>query len=131
MESLSSTQREIVLHTLQQIRDALLNLMEWNREVGCMDLLMATPGGMQKLAGNCMLIQAVGEGFKQIYRRTNGLLLPLRPEIPWRQVIGMRDRISHGYFEIDTEYVDDFIFNDAPPILEATDFFIQTLTAEA
>lgn len=89
-----------------------------------MDDLMTSAGGMQRLAGNCMLIQAIGEGFKQVDKRTDGELLKLRNDIPWRQIIGMRDRISHGYFEIDIDYIDDVINNDLSILLEATEYLI-------
>lgn len=125
MESLSSQQRELVVHTLHHIHSAIIDLREWNKNISSMDELMLSPDGMQKLAGNCMLIQAIGEGFKQIDKRTEGRLLPMRSDIPWRQVIGMRDRISHGYFEIDTDYIDDVIHNDLDILLDATDYFIQ------
>lgn len=107
MESLSSQQRELVVHTLRQIRSAIIDLREWNKNVSSMEELMLSSDGMQRLAGNCMLIQAIGEGFKQIDKRTEGRLLPMRSDIPWRQIMGMRDRISHGYFEIDTDYIDE------------------------
>lgn len=53
MESLSSQQRELVVHTLHQIRSAIVDLREWNKNIGSMDELMLSPDGMQKLAGNC------------------------------------------------------------------------------
>ncbi len=44
-----------------------------------------------------MLIEAIGESFKKIDEKTQGLLLPSRTEVPWKAVKGMRDRIAHGY----------------------------------
>lgn len=32
-------------------------------------------------------------------------LLPLQSQIPWEQVMGMRDHIAHGYFDINTDLV--------------------------
>lgn len=127
MESMSTLNRELVSHTLQQIETAIHDLKRWNKDVNDMDDLAKSSEGMQRLAGNCMLIQAIGEGFKQIDKRTDGQLLPMRPEIPWRQVKGMRDRISHGYFDLDTEYINDVIQNDLDPLLEAVQFFLKEL----
>ena len=126
MEFQSSQQRELVTHILLQIKKAILDLKDWNKDVKSMDELMTSAEGMQRLAGNCMLIQAIGEGFKQVDKRTNGELLKLRNDIPWRQIIGMRDRISHGYFEIDTDYIDDVINNDLTILLEATEYLIES-----
>ncbi len=74
-----------------------------------------------------MLIEAIGEGFKRIDAKTNQLLLPQRPEIPWRQVVGMRDHIAHGYFDINTDFVWDVIQNDLTPLQEAVNFFLKNL----
>ena len=128
MEFKSSQQRELTLHILQQIKSAILDLQEWNKDIDNQDDLQHTSGGMQKLAGNCMLIQAIGEGVKQIDKRTEGQLLPMKPEIPWKQVMGMRDRISHGYFEIDVEYIDDIIKNDLDTLLTAIEDLIKIVT---
>lgn len=125
MEFKSSQQREVTLHTLQQIKQAILDLKEWNKDVENQDDLQHSPGGMQKLAGNCMLIQAIGEGIKQVDKRTEQNLLVLKPEIPWKLVMGMRDRISHGYFELDVEYIDDIIKNDLDLLLPAINDLIE------
>lgn len=74
-----------------------------------------------------MLIEAIGECFKKIDDATKGQLLSLRPEIPWRQVKGMRDHIAHGYFDINTDFVWDVITNDLAPLSEAVDFFVDNL----
>lgn len=113
MEFQSSQQRELVTHILLQIKKAILDLKDWNKDVKSMDELMTSAEGMQRLAGNCMLIQAIGEGFKQVDKRTNGELLKLRNDIPWRQIIGMRDRISDRVvWKILTVNIEDSRFFD-------------------
>ncbi len=66
---------------------------------------MLSSEGMRHLAANCMLIVAIGEGIKNVDKRTEGQLLVLCPDIPWHEVMAMRNHIAHGYFEIDTEFV--------------------------
>ena len=129
MELEYSKETALVHEIFMQIRGAIVQLQEWNRDVKNMHDLESSPLGMQRLAGNYMLIQAIGEGVKKIDKYTNGKLWEYRPEIPWRRVMGMRDRISHGYFELDTGYIDDMIKNDLAPLLIAVDFYID-LTAE-
>jgi uncharacterized protein with HEPN domain len=92
MESTFSDKREVVLDILQQIRNSIDNLMKWNQGVTDMNQLLMSPGGVQDLAGNCMTIMAIGEGFRKIDKITEGRFLSLRPEIPWHQVIGLRNR---------------------------------------
>ena len=90
-----------------------------------MNELEKSPYGMQRLAGNYMLIQVIGEGVRKIEGYTNGALWQYRPEIPWKKVIAMRNRISHGYHDLDTDYMDDIIKNDLAPLLEAVEYLIQ------
>ncbi len=40
----------------------------------------------------------------------------------------MCDRISHGYFDINTDYVWDVIKNDLDPLSDAISFFILFLS---
>ena len=39
--------------------------------------------------------------------------------IPWREVIGMRNRLVHGYDSIDLNVLWDTIEDDLPPLIEA------------
>ncbi len=128
MESMSIEQKEILADTLMQIRNAINGLLLWNEHVDDFDVLLQSPGGMQDLAGNCMLIMAIAEGFKNVDKRTDGKLLPLRSEIPWHQVFGLRNRIAHGYFDIDVDVISSIIKDDLKPLLSATDFFIKYLS---
>ena len=74
---------------LFQIRTAILQLKEWNNNVQSSDDYYCSPDGMKNLAASCMLIEAIGESIKQIDKITEGNLLAKRPEIPWKDVIGM------------------------------------------
>jgi len=88
--------------------------------------LPSTVQGSQDLAGNCMLLQAICECVKQINKRSSKLLL-FRPEIPWRHVMSMRDRIAHGYFDVDIDFIDEIVNNDLDPLLEAITALIALL----
>ena len=41
------------------------------------------------------------------------------PEIPWRTVVGTRNRTAHGYVGIDNDIIWDIIQNDSPALLPA------------
>ena len=124
MALISLEKLEVTLDILYQIRDAIKNLILWNEGVEDMNDLLKSSNGMQALAGNCMLIMAIAEGFKKIDKYTEGQLLVLRPEIPWKQVFGLRNRIAHGYFDIDIDIISQVINDDLLPLLDATDYFI-------
>ena len=45
---------------------------------------------------------------------------------PWKDVIGIRNHIAHGYFDIDGDMVLDVVKNDLDSLLEAINFFIDS-----
>lgn len=122
-----SEQNEIILGAFQQIEKSILLLQQWNVNVSNEDDYLFSPDGMKNLAATCMLIEAIGETIKKIDKKTNGTLLVLRPEIPWKQVMGMRDHIAHGYFDIDVELVFQTVKYKLDPLLDAVRYFINYL----
>ena len=124
MESQSFPQIEIVKDLLDQILNAIDTLQEWNNNIDKADYYLESPEGMKTLAANCMLLEAIGEGVKKIDRKTSQKLLLLRDEIPWKQVMGIRDHIAHGYFDINADLIFDVIKNNIEPLRDAIEFFI-------
>ena len=110
--------------TLLQIKKAIEQLQDWNKDIQNVDDYYSTPEGMKNLAASCMLIEAIGEGVKQIDKLTQSSLLDERPEIPWQDVIGIRNHIAHGYFDIDGDIVLDVIKNNLDELLAAINYFI-------
>lgn len=110
--------------TLLQIKKAIEQLQDWNKDIQNVDDYYSTPEGMKNLAASCMLIEAIGEGVKQIDKLTQSRLLDERPEIPWQDVIGIRNHIAHGYFDIDGDIVLDIIKNNLDELLAAINYFI-------
>ena len=126
MEFTSLEKRNRIRYTLEQINKAISQLKEWNEDVENADDFYLSSSGMQKLAANCMLIEAIGEGIKQIDILSEGKLLLERQEIPWKDIMGIRNHIAHGYFEIDAETVLETIKNDLDKLKEAIEYFIET-----
>lgn len=126
-----SERDEIILALFKQIEESILLLFQWNQDVRDANDYLLSPEGMKNLAASCMLIEAIGESVKKIDRRTDGQLLPLRPEIPWKLVMGMRDHIAHGYFDIDADVVFLTIKKHLAPLLEAVRFFIAYIPNQA
>lgn len=103
--------------TLESIHETLVQLIEWNKDVNSADDYYASQSGMQLLAANCTLITAIGEGINRINRILPDYLLSEFPEVPWKAIIGMRNHIAHGYFELDAELVFEAIRTDIPALL--------------
>ena len=116
---------DLTLPIFLQIKDAILQLQEWNKDVVSADDYYCTPEGMKNLAASCMLIEAIGEGIHRIDRITQSTLLTERNEIPWTAVIGMRNHIAHGYFDIDGDMVFDVVKNELDTLLDAVNYFLE------
>ena len=127
MEFTSYNELNRIKSTFEQINTAISQLQEWNAEVSSAEDYYMSSTGMQKLAASCMLIEAIGEGIKKIDNLTQGRLLPKRPEIPWKDVMGIRNHIAHGYFDIDGYLVFSTIKNDLAALQEAVKYFIKTI----
>jgi len=61
--------------------------------------------GIEKLDSICMQLINTGEALKEIDKLTEGSLLSNYPDIDWKKAKGMRDIITHHYFDIDAETV--------------------------
>ena len=71
------------------------------------DDFLASDEGLEKLDAICMQLIALGENVKNLDKVTDGELLRRYPNIEWKRIIGMRDILSHHYFDIDAEVVFD------------------------
>ena len=59
-------------------------------------------------------LQVLGEAVKKVSDGTRAE----HPEIPWKDIAGMRDRVVHGYFGISLDIVWDVVVNHIPPLRE-------------
>ncbi|MCK9630615.1 MAG: DUF86 domain-containing protein [Methanoregula sp.] len=67
--------------------------------------------------GDKTLCRAVTRSLEIIGEATKNVTDPVRtahPEIPWKFMAGIRDKIIHGYFAIDYEIIWDIIQNKLP-----------------
>jgi uncharacterized protein with HEPN domain len=107
---------QIVKNLLKEVDNAISMLKEWNTGIESSEYYLNSPDGMRTLAASCMLLEAIGESIKKIDKVTKGDLLIRYPEIPWRAIMGIRDHIAHGYFDIDSDVIWDTIQNDLTPL---------------
>ncbi|EJF06940.1 hypothetical protein ThvES_00009850, partial [Thiovulum sp. ES] len=70
---------------------------------------------------------AIGEGFKNIDKLTEKTLLKNYPSIDWRGVKGVRDILSHHYFNINAETIFDICDTKVEELLEVTEKIILDL----
>jgi len=97
--------QELLDEKLHQISDALSRVARRFENIHSSDDFLDSEHGVDMLDSICMMLIAVGENFKSIDRHTDGKLLAKYPDINWKGVKGVRDVISHQYFNIDAEEI--------------------------
>jgi uncharacterized protein with HEPN domain len=93
--------KSLVIEILIQIENAIKITLQRFEVVDSVDYFTNTPQGMEKLDSICMQLIAIGESLKNIDKITDKKLLEKYPQIDWKGAKGMRDIISHHYFDID------------------------------
>lgn len=58
------------------------------------------------------LIQIIGEAA----RRVSNEFCESHPDIPWRAIIGMRNKVVHDYFGVDYDVVWDTVIQELEPL---------------
>jgi uncharacterized protein with HEPN domain len=58
-------------------------------------------------------IEVIGEAASKVSSETRSEI----PAIPWASVVSMRNRLVHGYFDIDTEIVWKTVTDEIPELL--------------
>lgn len=96
---------ELVVEILRQIDGAIDIARTRFLPVQSIDDFLNTPEGLEKLDSICMKLIAIGESVKNLDKHTNRELLANYPAIDWKGVKGVRDIISHHYFDLDAEEI--------------------------
>lgn len=66
-------------------------------------------------------LEVIGEAVKQLSEETRAR----RPDVPWRQIAGMRDHLTHAYFGVDLGLVWRVIERELVPLGSAIDTLLQ------
>ena len=97
--------KSLILDILEDFIGATETIIYRCSKVSCMDDFIDDEEGQMLLDSICMLLIVIGESVKQIDKITNKELLHKYPAIPWENVAGMRDILSHHYFDLNAETV--------------------------
>ncbi len=99
----------------RDLRDYINDLVE-----ACEDILLFTKGmSYSDFAGDKKTVNAVIRSLEVIGEATKNLPVSFRssyPDIPWKQMAGMRDKLIHEYFGIDKQMVWQVVEKHIPDI---------------
>ncbi len=115
-----SDKQLMILSTLEDIKFSLELIMKRFKMIDSSDDFLANDSGLEKLDSISMRLAAIGEGFKNIDKLTDNTLLCKYPHINWKGVKGVRDILSHHYFDMDAETIFEICDNRLGELLETT-----------
>jgi len=97
--------KSLVVEILIQILNASKTVEQRFEVVDSIDYFIDTAEGQEKLDSICMQLIAIGESLKNIDKITDKKLLEKYPQVDWKGAKGIRDIISHHYFDLDAEEI--------------------------
>lgn len=97
---------------LQHIRDAIGRILSYT--TSGRDAFLATPQAQDAVIRNLEIIGEAGKHLSTDLRQQH-------PDIPWKQIAGMRDEMIHEYFGVDLRIVWNVIEQHIPPLSQKVD----------
>ncbi len=104
------------------IRDILDNAHKAQQFVAGLDY-PAFAGNTEKGYAVFYALEIIGEAARNVPKS----ILARYPQVPWRDIIGMRDRLIHGYTSVDSRRVWDTVQNDLPPLIATVEQMLADL----
>lgn len=120
--------KRLILEALYMIEESLELIIQRTCHVLSVDDFLLSDSGMVLLDSVCMKLIAVGESIKKIDKISEKQLLPRYTNIPWKDVMGLRDIIVHHYFDIDADEIFKTLRNDIPPLSKTIKQIINDLS---
>jgi len=72
-------------------------------------------------------VEVVGEAAGRLSETTRHMA----PEIPWYEMIAMRNRLVHGYFAVDLDILWTVVTDDLPELIDALERLIASTTGSS
>jgi uncharacterized protein with HEPN domain len=104
---------------LRHMRDAALRTLEIGQRLTRSDL---RADHVETLALT-RLIEIIGEASRRVPENVRAD----HPEIPWRQISGTRDRLIHGYDEVDLDILWNIVSEQLPRLVSQLEAALKTL----
>ena len=117
----------MTLHILELIKNSLLEVEKRSERITEPNDFLISETGVILMDSICMKLSAIGESIKNLDKIANRELLSKYSEIPWKNVMGVRDFIVHHYFEVDADVIFEICKNDVPVLISVINRMIDDL----
>lgn len=114
----------LVIEILHQIENSCKLIISRVESIITYSDFTKNDAGLEKLDAVSMQLVALGESIKNLDKITNNEILIKYPEFEWKKAMGMRDIITHHYFDLNPEIVFDVSKNEIPKLSTLLDKII-------
>jgi len=120
--------KELAVEILSQIYQATQTILQRFEPVKSANDFTDSPAGMEKFDSICMLLSAIGEALKNLDKVTDGSLLTQYPQVDWKRAKGLRDIISHHYFDLNAEAIYNICKNHIDALAQTINKMIKEIS---
>jgi len=106
--------KELIVELLSKMIEATEKVLYRSRNISSVDDFLENDESLMLLDSLCMQFIALGEAVKKIDKLTDKKLLTKYPNIPWKDITGMRDILSHHYFDLNADVIYDVTIEYIP-----------------
>ncbi|MCP4345797.1 MAG: DUF86 domain-containing protein [Desulfobacterales bacterium] len=123
--------KELAVEILRQIYGATQIILKRFEPIKSVEDFTSSDWGLEKLDAICMQLITIGESLKNLDKVTNNALLPNYPQIEWKKVKGMRDIITHHYFDLNADAIYDVCQNHVEHLSEIIKIMIDEVNIKS
>ena len=99
--------KELALEILTQIQASAQKIIKRFELINSPEDFTKSDTGLEKLDAICMQLITIGESLKSLDKITDKSLLSRYKQVDWKRAMGLRDIITHHYFDLNTEAIFD------------------------
>lgn len=108
--------RNLLIEILNQLLNSTDVIRKRINPVKAPDDFLNNERNLERLDSLCMQLIAIGESLKNIEKVAGKSFLKKYPEFEWKKAMGMRDIISHHYFDLNSEIVFQVCKDEIPKL---------------
>ena len=107
---------ELLIEISKQILSSIQTIEKRMKTIKASEDFLKNDRNLERLDSISMQLVALGESIKNMDKVSNRLLIKKYPEFEWKKAMGMRDVVSHHYFDLNSDIVFDVCVNEIPKL---------------
>jgi uncharacterized protein with HEPN domain len=120
---------EIIQSAFEDVKECVDRVKERFEKIKSVNDFTSTPEGMVLMDAIAMRLQAIGEIVKNIDKRDKNFLSQYS-QVERKEIMKLRDLISHHYIDINAEIIFKICRDDIPELEKTVDLILKKLNDE-